>query len=54
MRYSNHYQSSQEQVKVAVLADQMRANEDTSLSVTDLLMGCAAVALAMNLFLILH
>ena len=54
MRYSNRYQRNQEQVKVAVLADQMRANEENSLTTSDLLLGCAAAALAMNLFLILH
>jgi hypothetical protein len=54
MRYSNRYQTGRDQVKVAVLADQMRADESNTLSVSDLLLGGTAIALAFNLLMILH
>jgi len=54
MRYSNRYQDGKDEVKVAVLADQMRADNDNSLSMDSLFWGFSAAVVAFNLFVALH
>lgn len=53
MQYPNRY-NGRDEVKVAVLADQMRANEETQPELTDLIWGCAAIASACAFFLTIH
>jgi len=53
MRYPNHYYD-REEVKVAVLVDEMRADTDAQRNLADLIWGCAALAAAGGLFLLLH
>ncbi|RZM82843.1 hypothetical protein [Leptolyngbya iicbica] len=54
MRYSNRYQNGGDEVKVAVLADQMRADNHASLSMSNLFLGVSAALLALNFFLVLR
>jgi hypothetical protein len=54
MHYPNHYQNGRDEVKVAVLADQMRTENNASLSLSDLFWGCAAAALTVSCYLALH
>ncbi|WP_204140186.1 hypothetical protein [Halomicronema sp. CCY15110] len=54
MRYSSRYQNGRDEVKVAVLADQMRADSDASSSLANLFWVFSAALLAWNLFLALH
>ena len=54
MHNSHRYRSGQDEVKVAVLADQMRVDNHRQTQLTDVIWGCAAIASALALFLTLH
>ncbi len=54
MRYSNHGNKYGDEVKVAVLAEQMRATNNSGRLSTDLLWVYVAVASALSIFLMLH
>lgn len=53
MRYPNRY-DGRDEVKVAVLVDEMRAEADDQLFTSDVLWGLAALASACMLFLFLN
>lgn len=54
MRYPNRDNSGRDEVKVAVIADQMRVDKSFDLLPVDLLWSYVAIASAVSLFLMLH
>ena len=53
MRYLNRY-DDRDEVKVAVLVNEMRAEADSQWKLSDVIWGCAALVSAYGLFLLLH
>jgi hypothetical protein len=53
MRYPNYYHGKDE-VKVAVLADQMRVDDNSQRPLAEVIWGCAAIASSLAIFLTLR